>query len=812
MPCSQLSEIWSTYITSPDPLSGMDSLYQACSTLTRHSLEPSNIILTGDGFSLHPDLARSLADVILTMDYLLSLAAQYHGLPSTPFIGTSELVILTTTIGLRVPATERQVVLAWFQLIPRLEAARCELKALCIGIPVSEGSPSKVLHGSALVRGYRDRVAPSGLRSKPCLRDQAVKASAVAASHQSPAPAHVKCKTVELGNLEDLCQQVVNPQRSTHTANNPASADGGDNPCLAPQHMSSSPLMPLAPVLVCDEGIVELGGQDKARPHTANPDLGEAHTLDEVSRASSERYPLNHTSRPASSPSSPPAAPTLVFDEGVVELRGQSDAAHAVDPRRMVEIGMPSNNLATDQSCPEVLKATVLTEEPKPVDAPEAGVDALDIARITPHPKSPAPAPAIADTVELGGLRVEVTQLRATASASTIKHGGLPSVPDDEWHTPAVPFTEVCPAMAVPPHNHAPSRDSSRDGRACIAPTDFRSMQYPAPALVRDESAVELGGRNETPQHTVIPDLSKAHTSSSEQCLPLRAACSVPSRPLHAPALVFDEKPVKSGGQRMSPLKAQYDLGASDQLRAQGNHLRPRTWSSQGAPLAADNAEEVARLENDLQELPTLAFERRIGRTYLQSNVLTTLSPPAPVAVCDKDPVEPGGRDKNLGEVCTLDGSPVPLLKIGALDVARVTPPPKSPAPAPAIADTVELGGLRFKVTQCQGTASASTGRDTQQGVEAPLAAAESSARRSEILQEALSNADHVLVRGVVTSPAPRTSTSLIPSFDTDIKVFALISAIIRTQWIPHLACTWREDRAPPIVWEREGIGTASRR
>ncbi|KAJ7087348.1 hypothetical protein B0H15DRAFT_950225 [Mycena belliarum] len=50
------------------------------------------------------------------------------------------------------------------------------------------------------------------------------------------------------------------------------------------------------------------------------------------------------------------------------------------------------------------------------------------VARVVPPPKSPAPAPATADAVELGGLRVEETQTRMTASASVNEHGGLASV------------------------------------------------------------------------------------------------------------------------------------------------------------------------------------------------------------------------------------------------------------------------------------------------------------------------------------------------------------------------------------------------
>ncbi|KAJ7080764.1 hypothetical protein B0H15DRAFT_855875, partial [Mycena belliarum] len=209
-----------------------------------------------------------------------------------------------------------------------------------------------------------------------------------------------------------------------------------------------------------------------------------------------------------------------------------------------------------------------------------------------------------------------------------------------------------------------------------------------------------------------------------------------------------------------------------------------------------------------------------------------------------------------IDRCATNEPKPSDALENGveALDVARVTPPPKSPAPAPAIADAVELGGLRDEVTLPRMAASARVpkegavaGRDARQGLDrlarSRRLAAESSAQRlsetessawprSEIPQERilhnvdtvpnqqdaasrgkeLRTVDHhssVLVRGVATSSAPRPPASPLPrSIDKDCKAFALVNAIVRTIPSSHLVFNAHGDLVPEIAWEREGIGT----
>ncbi|KAJ7880820.1 hypothetical protein B0H13DRAFT_2345427 [Mycena leptocephala] len=132
---SHLEWIWSRYVTSPKPLSHMQSLQRTCIMFTEHFLEPSHIVLAGGGFVLHPDLAELLSDVVHSMEHLLRLASQYHGVNGTPFIGSAELCILTTTTSLHIPATQNQVVMAWVLLLDHLSVAIRELRGLCLSNP-----------------------------------------------------------------------------------------------------------------------------------------------------------------------------------------------------------------------------------------------------------------------------------------------------------------------------------------------------------------------------------------------------------------------------------------------------------------------------------------------------------------------------------------------------------------------------------------------------------------------------------------------------------------------------------------------------
>ncbi|KAJ7089359.1 hypothetical protein B0H15DRAFT_840505 [Mycena belliarum] len=327
---SHLDQLWSRYTTSPDPLSGMESLYQACLRLTRHVLKPSDLVLSSLGsYVLRPQLAEPLSDVIPAMDSLLLHAAQHHGFWYPPSIGQSELQVLTAAT---VYATEKQIVLNWDSLMARLASAMRELKGLCMG-NFSEISSTQALPLLLL-------------------------------PHRLPATA----------------LQLTRARDTSRTA--PAST------LLVPGRATP--------------------------PVTVPPSAAKRHprTLPAQLRVPPPPWMFPAPVQSLRSPTTQPAVTHV------------SDACRdSCSPRCWSQSRRTSAKEHEESSF--VIVGRCATNEPKPIDALGNGVEAVKVARVTPPPKSPAPAPAIADTVELGGLRVEVTRSRATLNATAIKDGGL---------------------------------------------------------------------------------------------------------------------------------------------------------------------------------------------------------------------------------------------------------------------------------------------------------------------------------------------------------------------------------------------------
>jgi hypothetical protein len=80
--------------------------------LSKHVLTPLDIILSGNGFTLRPELAEILTDILPPLGQLLNLAMQDSGLPGIQNFCQTELKILTCTMGLDI-ATQNQVVWNW---------------------------------------------------------------------------------------------------------------------------------------------------------------------------------------------------------------------------------------------------------------------------------------------------------------------------------------------------------------------------------------------------------------------------------------------------------------------------------------------------------------------------------------------------------------------------------------------------------------------------------------------------------------------------------------------------------------------------
>ncbi|KAF8143396.1 hypothetical protein K438DRAFT_1993912 [Mycena galopus ATCC 62051] len=132
---STLAWIWSEYTISPDPASGMQSLYQTCSALSKHILLPSHIVLSGGGFTLLPELAEILTDVVCPLGQLLDLAMRDSGLAGIQHFCHTELRVLTCTTGLDI-ATQNQVIWNWIHLADNMHMAMVDLESLCHGRPI----------------------------------------------------------------------------------------------------------------------------------------------------------------------------------------------------------------------------------------------------------------------------------------------------------------------------------------------------------------------------------------------------------------------------------------------------------------------------------------------------------------------------------------------------------------------------------------------------------------------------------------------------------------------------------------------------
>ncbi|KAJ7494987.1 hypothetical protein FB451DRAFT_1387088 [Mycena latifolia] len=771
MPRSHLDQIWSQYTTLPDPLSGMDSLYQMCSMFTKHFLEPSHIILASGGFTLHSDLARPLADVVPTMDYLLSLAAQFHGLSSTPFIGTSELIILTTTATLRAPATQNQIVLAWVTLIPRIEAAMRELKALCIGDPFN---PSRHMLPSRI---------PEAIMMLP--RSLCVKL-----------PKDFM-DSFDMPFLSSRCTRKVNvaPRRSkadvrmdSNTAARARFPPGYGAPSVAAElesveacveHAQASALAD--PQRALKLGLaVEEQSQGSWYPSAESMCLRTEHLLT-PSVPSRKDHSLRSTTTTlacadhrSSRPSVKELAAAIEATERTLGKRkhpGNTSIAVAAGTRSVLKEADPRNTLIAESKCPEAWDAPAST----PSDAPrepelEAGVAATGQpnASVVENCMGPedsasfqlsAPADLVAKTavVELGGLDEDrhilaesaISSRDTTLTAEVLLKNKAASTSTSTFHAPRV----------VRNVSHMPGiRSKSRlRGHALQVVDALPSLKSPAPALVIDQSMVELGGlKAKTDQEcpilpvgvrTVDERTSARRSPPSIHLSRARAQLSSPSSHQSPHPALVDELDTKLGG-----LDDSYQPcadGCNENVLA----LEMDSWqedcaSALPAPALAmeGNAVELGGLTSDLPA--------EYSQDWDSAKLLTRVS---------------RSRDRSSGCAAPENRAARNSTAPGFVS------PPNFPAPALVTDESmVELGG-----------ALSSSSTEDQQ----PATLCTESTRTGTC-------AHHIHSCFI---PPVSHSTSVI---------FALVSAIIRTLWISYLGHSVGENCAPWIVWEREGIGT----
>ncbi|KAJ7875554.1 hypothetical protein B0H14DRAFT_3437110 [Mycena olivaceomarginata] len=113
----------------------MKSLNQTCSALIKHVLLPTHIVLSRGSFSLHPDLAQVLLNVVPQLGHFLNLARKDAGLSGIHDFCHAELQVLTCFTGSNI-ATQNQVVWNWIHLIDKVYIAMVDMKSLWCGHPI----------------------------------------------------------------------------------------------------------------------------------------------------------------------------------------------------------------------------------------------------------------------------------------------------------------------------------------------------------------------------------------------------------------------------------------------------------------------------------------------------------------------------------------------------------------------------------------------------------------------------------------------------------------------------------------------------
>ncbi|KAJ7077136.1 hypothetical protein B0H15DRAFT_955235 [Mycena belliarum] len=690
---SHLDQIWLRYTTSRDPLSGVDTLYQTCSALTKHVLLPSHIIPHGGGFVLHPYVAEPLAQAIPAMDHLLYLAARYHRLRDAPCIGRAELQTLTATTGLHACATIGQIVHHWVIVIDRLWAAMQEMKALCLGNPFDHSRQawnSKIpLIASSLPIALRARL-PNDLLD--CFKISTTSLSDRAASiarktslapmdcvdhgnnpHWSRGPYALKAQfalSVD-STVREMQRELTNtfslaPNRPACFVIDPGGQllqTLGGASCIAELSVAwaaPSQRMGLAQVRLeqyqserrakaieseltrqmrsLHGGLIVRDGPREASPAlplptriTINPRArASSRAQSDVSVTSRRTGRYDTPGEPLPAGASPHSLPRLVpsspSSSGTANKLGVSEQLHlpicpsrrapapalVVDessvgrrrrlyPANSSRIAPVSSALVTGETTPGRPPPNTAASHPHmlparlrvPLPLPSSGRARYTVhtngrsavARVAPPPKSPAPAPATADAVELGGLRVEVTQTRATASASMVERGGLASVPlgmngadaeRDEW--------QAAEASLARPFLTAKS--SARRLLQERTSRDVLERGGPAPLPIGDTVANKQDAASRgTDIRTPLEDSS----ASSEECTQSRTTPPASSlSPPAAPTLDCDEGAVALERQTCSPAeKAQLSAPLRIGILRTVVRASPMHFTSSPRPLAA---------------------------------------------------------------------------------------------------------------------------------------------------------------------------------------------------------------------------------
>ncbi|KAJ6504303.1 hypothetical protein C8R47DRAFT_1210369 [Mycena vitilis] len=796
--------------------------------LTEHYLEPSHIILTGGGFALHPGLGEPLTNAVRAVDGLLRLAARYHGFHTTRFIGTTELHILTTTTGLHAPATLNQVVFAWITVMDRIAIAMRELKALCIGNafdPARRNWPSRIPAAIQWLPVELQRKLPAELLATHNIHPPSVSSRP---SKRTRTPSHFVVD--HTSNGRSVLVPIFPPTQPTMAAEFTARPKVDQMP-IAPDITpvkSKVAGAEVAPARASDgagTSTVERGELKRSlrSAESSHSETGIRATMDSTAETSLRANQLDGQY----------GYPAVPRADGAVDVCGYpphraSSAENRQAPPRLVQDHVAEDEIkdlfVSDQRRADSKQLDLLTCPRGPAVSPSF----LAPARAS-SPSLLAPTPGLVfdrGRVEPGGLRAMIVQedMKARERELTARVHSISLPPDflelQQAFTPQIVSEEDTvesgglQADGATATRQVRSLDGGlivRDGpREASLPVAFPACgvidtYFRASSTVQYDISVtsEPTGTYNAP--AVEP--SAAGLATPTLVSPGRAA--VPSLPL-----VGDDRTAIAGTQRgrVRLLVHRYDAMSCGTGTVENGGLK-------------GNSGESAKLHTSSQ-----------ARRFLTSDVIANAS---------SLPFSPGAHFKGDHRWTVEDGA---LVQRAASDSARSPPclataplSPKSPAPAIAIANAVELGGLRKRVageiTGASRDAAPSpmrlgaafaksvcrnirSGADDFRVERGGLVVARKSQRRNWVRSAELRRTlDSVAcARGscLATAHPLMIISSFISSAFSSVTAYtafaALVSAVVRTTSTSYLTRVRRGELAPCLAWAREGIGTTRAR
>ncbi|KAJ7505829.1 hypothetical protein B0H11DRAFT_2220465 [Mycena galericulata] len=765
MPDRYLAELWSKYTISPKPSSHMQSLQQTCLMFTEHFLEPSHIILMGGGFVLHPDLAEPLSSIVHAMDRLVRLAAHHHGLHDSPFIGDTELHILTKTTSLHVPATQNQVVVAWITLMDHLAVAMRELKALCHGDPFD---PSR--------RMWPSRIPAAIMMLALSLRYKLPKE--LLASHDIHIPSPSKVDTSR-AHPENATARGALRFMVDYTPSGRAVlvAVNASPPCV-----TRSVDARRAPEPVADTRDVESekkrGSAAEFRIHQDFKSLTSASSSSESCHTAGKSHVPSHVL--LNSRDRPPSVKALVAAIEAKERMSNPIIGNETRSGRVQATShAPAVLVPTDCSVFSNIGSGLVRVASAGRRAPKLSLNAIhfnsvDIGKnvekrhVLLKPENCLSSPALVEEVlvELGGPK------RAA-----------PVLDQRRSHLRTKPLTGD---MAVNPHSST-----------LAARTDT------APALVFDGTAVDFvdGAAHALP---LAPALVAAGTAVESGRLEGSFCLSAELKNSKDETLLTMEIPPKSrriDSAFRSAAQEGHSLQSLDVIRcanqlvcrygypASDNELMEDSTCTEYPARRSSSAEEGL---SHCQEQPGFAHPVIDAQSETSAG---SLCPSAKLTNSKDESILTMETASRLSRGANASGPSLSSSRKDARLETRGTPLSlESPAPALVVDEiAVELGGLKNAATM------------TDQQREGPHTAESRTLNAASTTRVRPPPSTHI---SILALASPSCSPQSVAHSVTGIMTFALVSTIVRTHRNTYFVGILREELAPYIAWEREGIGT----